>query len=153
MLFRSGALRAAADKCSRHKSSQQLRELEQTLRTDIEKLGQNVKLEYADRYMPFLYEKASGADYIPEEAVVFIDQPPRCADRAKGFVKQLGEDVGELVKKGMLATDAPSFRISWDELTNALSEHAVYMADAFTVGRYPVEPKTLVSIPAKQLPS
>ena len=148
-----GALRAAADKCSRHKSSQQLRELEQTLRTDIEKLGQNVKLEYADRYMPFLYEKASGADYIPEEAVVFIDQPPRCADRAKGFVKQLGEDVGELVKKGMLATDAPSFRISWDELTNALSEHAVYMADAFTVGRYPVEPKTLVSIPAKQLPS
>ena len=66
-----------------------------------------MKLEYADRYMPFLYEKASGADYIPEEAVVFIDQPPRCADRAKGFVKQLGEDVGELVKKGMLATDAP----------------------------------------------
>lgn len=34
-----------------------------------------------------------------------------------------------------------------------LSGHAVYMADAFTVGRYPVEPKTLVSIPAKQLPS
>ena len=112
------ALTAAADKCSRHKSSQQLRELEQTLRTDIERLRQSVKLEYADRYMPFLYEKASGADYIPEEAVVFIDQPPRCADRARGFVK-----------------------------------HAVYMADAFTVGRYPVEPKTLVSIPAKQLPS
>ena len=147
------ALTAAADKCSRHKSSQQLRELEQTLRTDIERLRQSVKLEYADRYMPFLYDKASGADYIPEEAVVFIDQPPRCADRARGFVKQLGEDVGELVKRGILATDAPSFRISWEELTGVLSGHAVYMADAFTVGRYPVEPKTLVSIPAKQLPS
>ena len=147
------ALTAAADKCSRHKSSQQLRELEQTLRTDIERLRQSVKLEYADRYMPFLYDKASGADYIPEEAVVFIDQPPRCADRARGFVKQLGEDVGELVKRGILATDAPSFRISWEELTGKLSGHAVYMADAFTVGRYPVEPKTLVSIPAKQLPS
>ena len=147
------ALTAAADKCSRHKSSQQLRELEQTLRTDIERLRQNVKLEYADRYMPFMYEKASGADFIPEEAVVFIDQPPRCADRARGFIKQLGEDVGELVKRGILATGAPSFRISWEELTSVLSGHAVYMADAFTVGRYPVEPKTLVSIPAKQLPS
>lgn len=147
------ALRAAADKCARHKSSQQLRQLEQNLRADIERLEQNVKIEYADRYMPFLYEKASGADYIPEEAVVFLDQPPRCADRAKGFVKQLGDDLSELVKGGMVATDAPSFRISWDELTNVLSEHALYMADAFTVGRYPVEPKTLASIPAKQLPS
>ena len=147
------ALGAAADKCARHKSSQQLRQLEQNLRADIERLEQNVKIEYADRYMPFLYEKASGADYIPEEAIIFLDQPPRCADRAKGFAKQLGDDLSELVKGGMVATDAPSFRISWDELTNVLSEHALYMADAFTVGRYPVEPKTLVSIPAKQLPS
>ena len=147
------ALSAAADKCAKRKGSQQLTELERTLRTDIERLGQSVKLEYADRYMPFLYDRASGADYIPEEAVVFIDQPPRCADRARGYIKQLGEDVSELVKRGMLATDAPSFRISWDELRDKLSEHAVYMADAFTVGRYPLEPKTLVSIPAKQLPS
>lgn len=71
------ALTAAADKCSRHnKSSQQLRELEQTLRTDIERLRQSVKLEYADRYMPFLYEKASGADFIPEEAVVSSTSRP-----------------------------------------------------------------------------
>lgn len=131
------ALGAAADKCARHKSSQQLRQLEQNLRADIERLEQNVKIEYADRYMPFLYEKASGADYIPEEAIIFLDQPPRCADRAKGFAKQLGDDLSELVKGGMVATDAPSFRISWDELTNILSEHALYMADAFTVGRYP----------------
>ena len=147
------ALGAAADKCAKHKSSQKLRQLEQNLRADIERLEQNVKIEYADRYMPFLYEKASGADYIPEEAIIFLDQPPRCADRAKGFAKQLGDDLSELVKGGMVATDAPSFRISWDELTNVLSEHALYMADAFTVGRYPVEPKTLASIPAKQLPS
>lgn len=147
------ALHAVADKCAKHKRSAQLQELENTLRADIEKLEQSVKLEYADRYLPFLYEKASGADFIPEEAVVLLDQPPRCADRAKGFLKQLGDDVLELVKKGLLATDAPSFRISWEELTAKLSEHALYMADAFTVGRYPVEPKTLTSIPAKQLPS
>ena len=146
-------LAAAADKCARHKSSSQLSELEGTLRSDIERIQNGVKLEYADRYLPFLYEKASGADYIPEEAVILLDQPPRCADRAKGFVKQLSDDVSELVKKGLLATGAQSFHIGWDELMRTASEHALYMADAFTVGRYPVEPKTLVSIPAKQLPS
>lgn len=146
-------LEAAADKCAKHKRSAQLQELEKTLRADIEKISQGVKLEYADRYLPFLYEKASGADYIPEEAVVLLDQPPRCADRAKGFVKQLGDDISELVKNGMMAVEATSFRIGWDELTHILGNHALYMADAFTVGRYPVEPKTLASIPAKQLPS
>ena len=40
------ALGAAADKCARHKSSQQLRQLEQNLRADIERLEQNVKIEY-----------------------------------------------------------------------------------------------------------
>ena len=43
------ALRAAADKCARHKSSQQLRQLEQNLRADIERLEQNVKIEYYAR--------------------------------------------------------------------------------------------------------
>ena len=147
------SLSAAADKCAKHRRSPQLAELENTLRADIERIEQGVKLEYADRYLPFLYEKSTGADYIPEEAIVFFDQPPRCADRAKGYVKQLGDDVSQLVKKGLLASEAGTFRISWDELTGVLSEHAMYMADAFTVGRYPVEPKTLVSIPAKQLPS
>ena len=144
---------AAADKCARHRRSPQLAELENTLRADIERIEQGVKLEYADRYLPFLYEKSTGFDYIPEEAIVFFDQPPRCADRAKGYLKQLGDDVSQLVKKGLIASEAGAYRASWDELTHALSEHAMYMADAFTVGRYPLEPKTLVSIAAKQLPS
>ena len=148
-----GALTAAADKCARHKSSSQLNELEGTLRSDIERIRNGVKLEYADRYLPFLYEKASGADYIPDEAVILLDQPPRCADRAKGYVKQLSDDVSELVKKGLLAVQAQAFHIGWEELTRTVAEHALYMTDAFTVGRYPIEPKTLVSIPAKQLPS
>ena len=34
-----------------------------------------------------------------------------------------------------------------------LGAQPLYMADSFTAGRYPLEPKSLVSIPAKQLPS
>ena len=146
-------LEAMADKCSRHKSSPQLKELENTLRGDIERIANDIRLEDLDRYLPVLYAPAYGSDYIPYDCFVLFDQPPRCADRAKGYIKQLGEDVSALTKKGVLAVTAESFRLNFEELCKNLSEYPVYMADAFTVGRYPIEPKTLCSIPAKQLPS
>ena len=146
-------LDAMAARCGKRKGSEQLRLLEDTLRADAEKLRQGIRLEDADRYMPLLYEPSFGADYIPAQSLVFFDQPVRCADRARGFIKQLGDDVSALQKRGMLPFGAESFRMSWDELTKRLADFPVYMADAFTVGRYPLEPKTLASIPAKQLPS
>ena len=148
-----GAVEAMAERCGRRKNSEQLRLLENTLRQDAEKLRQGIRLEDADRYLPLLYEPSFGTDYIPADALVFMDQPVRCADRAKGYIKQLGEDVSALNAKGMLAATADSFRISWDDLTKRLADFPVYMADAFTVGRYPLEPRSLASIPAKQLPS
>ena len=144
---------AMAARCAKRRSSEQLRKLEDTLREDAEKLRGGIRIEYADRYLPILYEAAYGMDYIPYDAFVFFDQPPRCADRAKGYVKQLSEDISALTKNGLLATGAESFRMSWDELVKRLDEFPVYMADAFTVGRYPLEPRTLTSIQAKQLPS
>ena len=40
-----------------------------------------------------------------------------------------------------------------EALAKRLEDYPVYMADAFTVGRNPLTPKTLTSISAKQLPS
>ena len=148
-----GTVEALIERCSKRRSSEQLRALEETLRQDLEKLRADIKIEDLDRYMPLLYEASYGVDYIPYDAFVVFDQPPRCADRARGYIKQLNDDIGALNKKGMVAMTAESFRMPWDELCRRLEDFPVYMADAFTVGRYPLEPKTLVSIPAKQLPS
>ncbi len=146
-------LKAMAQKCGRKSASAQLSALHETLCSDCEKIENGIKLEDLDRYLPVLYESAYGVDYIPTESLVFFDQPPRCADRAKGYTKQLSEDISALMKKGMLALTAQSFYLPFDELMRRLSDFPVYMADAFTVGRYPLEPKTLCSIAAKQLPS
>ena len=149
----SKKLAAMADRCARHKTSPQLKELEATLRGDAERIANDIKLEDLDRYLPVLYAPAYGMDYIPDDCFVLFDQPPRCADRARGFNKQIGEDISALTKKGMLAVTAESFRATFDEFCRKMSDYPVYMADAFTVGRYPLEPKTLCSVPAKQLPS
>ena len=136
----------------RHKSDSAIK-LADTLRSDADRLRGGVILTDADRYLPVIYPEAWGLDYIPEDAVVFIDQPNRCAEMARSYAKQLTADIEELRRKGMVAMSPDSFYMTWEKLLKGLAEFPVYMGEAFTVGRCPLPPRTLASIPAKQLPS
>ena len=142
-----------ADNYSKRRKSEQAIKLTAAMRSDAEKLSNGISLTDADRYLPSLYEEASGFDYIPADALVFLDQPGRCMERGRNFEKQLSDDVGELQKKSMIAMSHDAFRLSVEKLMKALPEFPLYMADAFTVGSTPVPPKTLTSLAAKQLPS
>ncbi len=142
-----------ADTYAKRRRGENAQQLAANMRADAEKLGNGVILSDADRYLPILYPEASGFDYIPENALVFLDQPGRCSERGKAFEKQLAEDVTELQKRAMLAMTAEGFRLSAEKLFKALPDFPLYMADAFTVGRSPVPPRTLTSLAAKQLPS
>lgn len=142
-----------SERYARRRSSENAKTLAATLRADAEKLRAGIGMSDADRYMPVIYPDAWGADYIDPEALVFLDQPNRCAERARDYAKQLGADIKELQRRGQIAVTEDSFCLSFDRLTKRLEDFPVYMADAFTVGRNPLSPRTLVSIPAKQLPS
>ena len=142
-----------AERYGKRRGSENAAKLCQTLRSDADRLINAGTLPEADRYLPVIYPMASGADYIPPEAVVLLDQPGRCAERARDYAKQLGEDIRELNRRGLVAMSPDSFLLGFDELLRRLGEYPVYMADAFTVGRGPLAPRTLTSIPAKQLPS
>ena len=142
-----------AEKCEKKKTSPQAQALAKTLREDGEKLGGGAQLSDADRYLPLIYPFACGLDYLPEDAFIVLSEPVRTADRAKAWIRQTAEDVKELNRRGVVAASPDSFYQGWDEACRAMTEFPLFMADAFTVGRYPVEPKTMLSIQAKQLPS
>ncbi|MEA4947907.1 MAG: transcription-repair coupling factor [Oscillospiraceae bacterium] len=142
-----------AEKCEKKKTSPQAQALAKTLREDGEKLGGGAQLSDADRYLPLIYPFACGLDYLPEDAFIVLSEPVRTANRAKAWIRQTAEDVKELNRRGVVAASPDSFYQGWDEACRAMTEFPLFMADAFTVGRYPVEPKTMLSIQAKQLPS
>jgi len=142
-----------AEKCEKKKTSPQAQALAKTLREDGEKLDGGAQLSDADRYLPLIYPFACGLDYLPEDAFLVLSEPARTADRAKAWIRQTAEDVKELNRRGVVAASPDSFYQGWDEACRAMTEFPLFMADAFTVGRYPVEPKTMLSIQAKQLPS
>ena len=142
-----------AQNYARRRTSESAAALAANMRADAEKLREHILISDADRYLPMMYPMACGLDYIPEDAVVFLDQPNRCAEMAREFEKQLSADVAELQRRGMTAMGADSFRLGTDKLFKALADYPLYMADAFTIGRCPVQPRNLRSISAKQLPS
>lgn len=146
-------INAFADKYARCRGSDNAAALSATLKGDAERIGAGIVMSDADRYLPLIYPMASGADYIPKNAIIIFDQPNRCSERARDYAKQLSEDIRELQRRGLIAMGADSFHLRFEGLLKRLEEFPIYMADAFTVGRNPIPPRTLTSIPAKQLPS
>ena len=127
---------------------------ERTLREDAELLNSGAELRAADRYAPLIYGGMySALDYIPEGAVILLDQPVRFAERARGYAKELSEDINTLVKAGRLNARGEDFCVPPDRAFRALAGRELYMADSFTAGRYPVEPRSVNVVRAKQLPS
>lgn len=76
----------------------------------------------------------SALDYIPEGAVILLDQPVRFAERARGYAKELGEDINTLVKAGRLNARAEDFCLPPDRAFRELAARGLYMADSFTAG-------------------
>ena len=142
-----------ADRMIKRRTSEAASKLASQLRTDAERLRGGVLMTDGDRYLPMLYPFASGVDYIPADAVVFFDQPNRCAERAREYVKRLSEEIRELGRRGLIAATEESFFLPPEQMFRCAEDLPVYMADAFTIGKNPIAPHTVISIPAKQLPS
>ena len=146
------ALSKMQDKLMRRKNVRP----EQTaaLSRDIERLRYARSLPSADRYMDMLCPMASAADYIAPDALVIIVEPGRCTERAKNYAWQIGEDINSVSESGGAFGPEPEFFKPWNALCeNLAAEHAFLMLDSFTASKYPVSPKTLLTITAKQLPS
>ncbi|MBQ3258535.1 MAG: transcription-repair coupling factor [Oscillospiraceae bacterium] len=136
------------------RSSANAQEIAETLLRDAATLKMGVTLQDADRYMGLITGSfATAGDYIPYDAVIFLDQPGKIAQRAKDYAKTTGDDVKLQMRSGKMHTGANDFVYPWEQMNERLSEFPIVMADAFTVGRYSMEPRTIASIMAKQLPS
>ncbi len=128
--------------------------LKATLEKDAESLRNRVVFPAADRYLALVYEGfATALDYLPPDTLIVLDQPGKCAERARQNAKQNAEDIRLLIESGTLLDKIANFSQSWDAACAALADYAVVMADSFTVGRYPLEPKTVLGVQANQLPS
>ncbi|MDR0818786.1 MAG: transcription-repair coupling factor [Oscillospiraceae bacterium] len=148
-------LKALRDKLAKRKAA--LPALSERLTADYNRVNECLKLEAADRYMGILYGKklSSGADYIPDGAIVILCEPSRLAERAKNYLWRLSEDCATLIENGMVAGELANFSKTWEDCVSVFSgaERSVVMLDNFRGARYPLNPRITLTLTAKQLPS
>ena len=124
------------------------------LEEDREKLAQGISFPAMDRYLELIYpQMATAADYFPEDAVVVLSESPRVAERGQNYLWQLGEDTKTLMERGELAGELARLARTPEELWEALDQWPVCFLDAFTSSKYPMRPRTVLNLLAKQLPS
>ena len=149
----AGALESEAAKAARSRAEERVR-LAKTLRADAEKLRETGALPSADRYLPMLYPGfACALDYISPDALVFLDQPAKAGKLAEEQFKLLSEDLKVLQRAGALAGGAADYRLPWAEAAGRLGDFPVVMGENFTQSRCTPDPRAIVTVTAKQLPS
>ena len=129
-------------------------ELSRRLRRDAEMLRGGSALPWCDRYLPEMYAGFSTAlDYIAPDALVYIDAPNRCAEKAKELSDALTDDL-KILREGAFPVDETgNYILLWKDACERLADFAVVMADAFSAGRYPLAPRSVLDTNVRQLPS
>ncbi len=149
-----GQLRDIYGRLNRNAVKFDVEKLRKNLAADIESLENRMEFTAADRYMEIIYpEFATVLDYIAPDALMVLSEPGKCAQRARDFLKQANEDLRLLIEGGTLPGRIARFYESWEMTVQRLGDWPVVMEDTFTVGKYPLAPRTTVGLSAKQLPS
>lgn len=131
-----------------------LNTLAATLTEDRDRLQGGGSFPAADRYLALIYPKLfTAADYLPGNAVVCFSESPRVAERARNYQWRLEEDAKTLMESGLLSGDLAIFSRSLEQLTARLADWPLIFLDTFTSGSYPLRPRTLLDVLARQLPS
>lgn len=90
-------------------------------------------------------------DYLPGDALVCLSETGRVGERVKNVLWQAREDTESLLAAGEKDGDLTALLLSQSEWQEQLERFAVFMLEALPTSRYPMPPKTLLSVSAKQL--
>lgn len=125
-------------------------ELEQNLDRDVERLHETGALPGADKYLPLIYpDFACALDYLPENAVLLIEDTPRLRDACRDFANRIGEDVTALLERGELAPDLNDYALDFASLCGI--SRPVVRLDTF-LGNIPeLPPKQIENFTANQM--
>lgn len=128
-------------------------ELDRNLRRDVERLRNDGIFPAADKYLPYIYPDLSCAvDYIPADAMVFIDDFRAVREAARVFDLRLKEDVEALLERGQLYGKHAIYHETLAEAMEKLHRHPMLYLETFLSSVPECPPKAMSDITTKQLP-
>ena len=96
-------------------------------------------------------ERGSVLRHLPAHALLCLCETGRLGERVKNILWQAREDTESLLAAGEKDGDLTALLLSQNEWLAELERFAVCMLEALPTSRYPLPPRTLLAVSAKQL--
>jgi len=96
-------------------------------------------------------EPSSAFRCLPADAIICLCETGRIGERVKSVLWQAREDTESLLAAGEKDGDLVRLLLSATEWLSGLEQFPVCMMEAFPTSRYPLNPRTLLTLSAKQL--
>ena len=90
-------------------------------------------------------------DYFPANTLLCVSETGRVGERVKSVLWQAREDTESLLAAGEKDGDLTALLLSQSEWLEKLGSFALCMLESLPTSRYPLPPRTLLSVSAKQL--
>lgn len=89
-------------------------DLQKHIERDAERLRETGLLPAADKYLPLVYpEMATALDYLPENALLMIEDTPRLRDACRDFAGRIADDVTALLERGEMPPDLAAYALDF----------------------------------------
>ena len=126
----------------------------QTLRSDIERLSNDLPLGGMDRYLAACYpSEVSALDYLAPDTLAVVSDGMRVLERCKNYHWELSEDIKPLIEEGVLCGDFAALALSEETFAARLGDFASVLLDSLPTSRNLLSPKAILSMNARSLPS
>ncbi len=130
--------------------------LNRNLNRDMERLREGISFPSLCKYIPYIYgkEKPTLLDYIPEEYLIFWDDPSRLNEMAENASRELASTVAEMLSRGVIAEAAKEgYSADYRQMVKRLTQRRFVGMGALTYASPDYIPKKLISFTTKALNS
>ena len=126
------------------------KDLQANIERDAERLEQTGSLPAADKYLPLVYpEMATTLNYLPEDAIVLIEDTPRLRDAAHDFAARIGDDVTALLERGEMPPGLDGYALDFAGLCRV--PRTILRLDTFLNNVPELSPQHLENFIANQM--
>ncbi len=125
-------------------------QLKKTLYRDIERLENGIHFPSIHKYLPVLCKvQATIIDYLSENHVVFLDEPARLYECAKGEENQFHEDIKSLLERGIIPKTSFKYHLAFTDALKRLSVLPLAGMSSISYSFPYLKPKKLINISSK----
>lgn len=123
-----------------------------TLRSEIDKLKNNIMPASIDKFIPFLENnKATLFDYFQDDDFVFISEHTKIKERLSANFTRWSEDLKEYLEDGVLCKGLTKYTEDLNYATNRFTRSKLIYLNTFIHKTYLTDVKEQITISAKQI--